>query len=334
MDQEQELQFAGFFSILKKSFTIIFSWRKIFSQITIYLVLPLSFVFLAHIQLSQLLFFKIFRTHHTLYFYNIEPGTVYAKFSRMISSEWTAFWLFKIAYFLFVLIFSLLSTAAVVYTVACIYTSKPITFKKVTSVVAKVWKRLIVTLLWSFAFVFVYNIIAGAVFIAACVALYRANRSIAVAVLLALLFLYLVGLLYITIVWHLASVVSVLEEVYGIKALIKSKNLIKGKLWVAIALFVLIGIFFFGIQMVFEIFVVFGWPEEVGMRILIGIFCLLLMVKLILVVLVIQTVLYFVCKSYHHQIIDKSSLSDHLEAYTGDYLPLKASNVQMEQVQQ
>ncbi|WVZ14091.1 hypothetical protein V8G54_011657 [Vigna mungo] len=48
--------------------------------------------------------------------------------------------------------------------------------------------------------------------------------------------------------------------------------------------------------------------------------------------LVIQTVLYFVCKSYHHQNIDKSSLSDHLEVYHGEYEPLKAKDVQMEEI--
>ncbi|KAK7828719.1 hypothetical protein CFP56_029993 [Quercus suber] len=69
MDREQEdLQFLGFFGVFKESFKIIFSWRRIFSQITLALILPLSFIFLAHIQISQLLFFKILNDQDTLDF--------------------------------------------------------------------------------------------------------------------------------------------------------------------------------------------------------------------------------------------------------------------------
>ncbi|XP_021645022.2 uncharacterized protein LOC110638708 [Hevea brasiliensis] len=256
----------------------------------------------------------------------------YAKISHKISSEWTAFWLFKIAFFTFLLILSLLSTSAVVYTIACIYTSKPITFKKVMSVVPRVWKRLMVTFLWSFAIVFIYNVIAAAVFIFWLV-LSGGNSVFGIAILVLLLLFYFSGFLYVTIVWHLASVVSVLEEIYGIKAMIKSKNLIKGKIGVAVALFILLGICFAGIQLLFEVFVVLQWPQDLIIRIGMGIICFLLLFKVILFGLVIQAVLYFVCKSYHHENIDKSSLSSHLEAYLGEYVPLKAANVQMEQVQ-
>ncbi|KAE8077034.1 hypothetical protein FH972_015640 [Carpinus fangiana] len=59
-------------------------------------------------------------------------------------------------------------------------------------------------------------------------------------------------------------------------------------------------------------------------RVAYEIVCLLLYSKLILFGLVIQTVIYLVCKSYYHEIIDKSVLSDHLEVYGGDYVPLKS----------
>jgi len=49
-----------------------------------------------------------------------------------------------------------------------------------------------------------------------------------------------------------------------------------------------------------------------------------------LIGLLTQSVFYFVCKSYHHESIDKSSLSDHLEVYLGDYVPLnKNSSIQL-----
>ncbi|KAF5446866.1 hypothetical protein F2P56_032463 [Juglans regia] len=80
----------------------------------------------------------------------------YNKLTDVLTSEWITFWLFKTAYFTFLLIFSLLSTSNVVYTIACIYTGLEVTFKKVMSVVPKVWKRLMVT----FIAFFVYNIMA------------------------------------------------------------------------------------------------------------------------------------------------------------------------------
>jgi hypothetical protein len=55
-----------------------------------------------------------------------------------------------------------------------------------------------------------------------------------------------------------------------------------------------------------------------------GIICLLLLFKMILFRLVIQTVIYLVCKSFRHENIDKFALSD-LEVYLGDYVPLKTN---------
>ncbi|KAE9584760.1 hypothetical protein Lalb_Chr25g0281611 [Lupinus albus] len=213
MDREQEeMQFLGFFGIIKESSKIIYSWRKIFSQITFTLILPLSFIFLIHIEFSNLIFSKI--RHNTSQIFETQSGTPqYQKLSDMITSEWITFWLFKIVYFTFLLIFSLLSTSAIVYTIACIYTakeSKEVLFKKV---------------------------------------------------------------------------------------------------------------------------VVNGWKMGSVDRTAYAILCFLLLSGLFLFGLVLQTVLYFVCKSYHHENIDKSALADHLEVYLGEYVPLTAKDVQMEQYQ-
>ncbi|KAE7998346.1 hypothetical protein FH972_002901 [Carpinus fangiana] len=329
MDREQEdLQFLGFFGIINESFKIIFSWRKIFSQITLALILPLSFIFLAHIQISQLLFFNIQDNEDSLN-HTQKNSPTYAKLSDVVSSELAALWAFKAAYFTFLLILSLLSTSAVVYTIASIYTAKEITFKKVLSVVPKVWKRLLITFICSFAIVLVYNIVAGALLFS-CVAFVGFSASGDTIVVLFLI-IYSIGFVYISIVWHLASVVSVLEDVYGFKAMIKSKALIKGKMWIAVGFFILLFLCFMGIEVVFENFVVLGMERGAGIGILVGILCFLFLFKVILFGLVVQTVIYFVCKSYHHENIDKSSLADHLEVYLGEYVPLKARDLQLEE---
>lgn len=97
----------------------------------------------------------------------------------------------------------------------------------------------------------------------------------------------------------------------------------------AVALSFITSLCLLGIQVLFENLVVIGFVGGLPVRIGVGILCFLLLVKVILFGLVIQTVFYFVCKSYHHENIDKSSLSDHLEYYFGEYVPLKEQDVQL-----
>ncbi|XP_027148285.1 uncharacterized protein LOC113748894 [Coffea eugenioides] len=328
MDKEQEeIQFLGFFGIIKESINIVPAWRKIFSQISLALIFPLSFIYLAHIQISQSLFTNIVRDESILD--RIPRGTpTYDKISDILSSEWTVFFLFKIGYFIFFLVLALLSTSAVVYTIACIYTAKDIAFKKVMSVVPKVWKRLIVTFLWNFVIIFGYNIVAILVFFVFMTLIPPGVFS--GAVLFILFMVYLVGFVYISVIWHLASVVSVLEESYGLNAMIKSQDLIKGKAGISMVIFVIYNFCFFGIQLAFEWFVVLGNGGGLVLRIGYGMLCLALLSMLILFGLIVQTIIYFICKSYHHENIDKSSLADHLEVYLGEYVPLKSKDVQLE----
>lgn len=53
------MQLLGFCGIIKESIKLIFTWRKIFSQITLALLLPLSFTFLAYTETSDFLKAKI-----------------------------------------------------------------------------------------------------------------------------------------------------------------------------------------------------------------------------------------------------------------------------------
>ncbi|KAI3903650.1 hypothetical protein MKW98_032304 [Papaver atlanticum] len=261
MDREpEELQHLGFYGIYKEAYNITASSRKIFSQITLAFILPLSFICLAQTKISDLLF--------------------------PIVMQNAAFYRFKVLYHIFLLVLSLLSTSAVVYTSACAYTFTEITFNKVVSVVPTVWKRLMITFLWATVIMFLYNLFA------------------------------------ILVIWHLASVVSVLEESYGYKAFLKSKALIKGKMLIAFVVFIKLEISFMVVLFAFENLVAHGRIGVMG-KIILGIFCLMLLSILIYFALVIQTVVYLVSKSYHHENMDKSCLNEHLEAYNlGDHVPL------------
>lgn len=326
MDREQEdMQFLGLLGIYREGYKIVVSWRKILSQITLALILPLSFIFLAHMEISTRLFWKIRDTEWQLY----RSGNDHQKHKRLadvLSSEWTYYYLFKAFYFTCLLVFSLLSTAAVVYTIACIYTARDVTFKKVMSVVPKVWKRLMVTFVISFAAFFVYNFISFLIIIS-CVML---DGLASLYLFIIVFIIYAIGFVYMTMVWQLASVVTVLEDSYGFKAMMKSRNLIKGNMWVSLIIFFKLNFALVAIQFVFQVFVVHGFSVDPWKKILLGILSFLLLIVLILFWLVAQTIIYFVCKSYHHENIDKSSLSDHLEVYLGEYEPLKSKDLQLE----
>ncbi|XP_026390395.1 uncharacterized protein LOC113285868 [Papaver somniferum] len=296
MDSEEEgLQFLGFFGIYREAYNIITSRRKIFSQITLAFVLPLSFIYLAQTKISDLFFPKMMHNQEK------ELLTFFAYFR--LSSEFTAFLIFKVMYLIFLLVLSLFSTSAIVYTVACAYTTKEITFVKVASVVPTVWKRLMITFLWTSIVMFLYNFFTMIIlfFLVVPVSLSHGGRTPAAIDILSniVVIIWAIGFVYVSVIWHLASVVSVLEESYGYKAFLKSKALIKG----------LMG------------------------KVILGLFCFSLLSILISFALVIQTVVYFVCKSYHHENIDKSCLDEHLDAYNlGDYVPLiKDKDIQLEQ---
>ena len=334
MDKEQEqMRFLGLFGIYKESHKIILSWRKIFSQITLTLILPLSFIFLFHMEVSDILFRKI--RHNAEQMKETPKGTPqYNKLSNINATEGATLLLFKLVYFTFFLIFSLLSTSAVVYTIASIYTAREVNFRKVMSVVPKVWARLMTTFLCAFVAFLFYNFVALLVFIILAFTLIGVeapqNSGVAKFAFIGVL-LYIAGFMYLNVLWHLASVVTVLEDSYGFEAMRKSKDLIKGKTGLSMLIFFMLYVSFFLIQFLFMKVVVLGWSLSSVEGTAYGFLCFLLLSHLFLFELVVQTVLYFVCKSYHHQNIDKSALSIHLEVYLGEYEPLTAKDVQLQQ---
>ncbi|GKV53203.1 hypothetical protein SLEP1_g59740 [Rubroshorea leprosula] len=332
MDREQEeMQFLGLFGIYKESCKVIYSYWKIFAKITLCLILPLSFIYLAHIEVSNLLLSKIMFTELRRDFTPVGTSR-YHRLSDLLSKEWTYFILFKVVYFTFYLILSLLSTSAVVYTVACIFTGRDLTFRKVMTVVPKVWKRLMITFLCIFIATVAYSMVATLVFVS--IDYFLGGTAATVPLLIIFLILYTVGFIYLSVVWYLACVVSVLEESYGLKAMMKSRQLIRGKLIIAMVIFFMLILSFLLVQYAFQMLVVYGRWGLVPMvdRVSYAILCFLVLSMLNLFGLVIQTVIYFVCKSYHHENIDKMELSNHLEVYLlAEYVPLKGKDVQLEE---
>lgn len=326
------MQFLGFIGVFAEAKKLVTSQRRIFSQITLSLILPLSLLVLIHTQISNRLLKTLVSDEDGLE--NSPAGTaVHDRLSRAVVSEWARFLLFKAVYFTLLLALSLLSTAAVVYAVASVYAAKnDLSFSKIMTVVPKVWKRLIVTFSFTFLAFFAYHVLAFAILFAILMLFLDEDYSFsAVVILCVFMAVYGTGIVYLSLVWQLASVVSVLEDCRGIGAMRKSKALTKGKMWTSFLVFGALVVLGFLLQLAFQSLVVDNGNAFVT-RAFYGALCLLASVSLFLLGLVVQTVLYFVCKSYHHENIDKSALSDHLEVYLlGDYVPLVAKDVQLEQ---
>ncbi|KHN23441.1 hypothetical protein glysoja_015743 [Glycine soja] len=109
------------------------------------------------------------------------------------------------------------------------------------------------------------------------------------------------GSVYLTVVWLLASVTTVLEDSYGNEAMMKSKELIKGKMGLSVMIVMKLNFLFFLVQFLFSMVVVNGW-KGFGLGSM---------------------------DRTHCEIVDKSALSYHLEVYEC-YEPLKTKDVQLD----
>ncbi|KAK3188943.1 hypothetical protein EZV62_027616 [Acer yangbiense] len=315
----EELQFLTIPDILRESTSIPKLSLKTFYLIILTLIFPLSFAILAHSLFTHPLLAQL--EDHPSY----DP--------TQTRHEWTLLLIFQFCYLIFLFAFSLLSTAAVVFTVASLYTSKPVSFSSTLSAIPKVFKRLFITFLWVSLLMLVYNGLFVVFLVVLIIAIDTQNGFLVFLSIVVIFLLFLVVHVYITALWHLASVVSVLEPVYGLAAMKKSYELLKGKTGMA-------GIMVFGylaicaaINSVFASVVVHGGDNYgVFSRIVVGGFLVGVLVIVNLVGLLVQSVFYYVCKSHHHQGIDKSALHDHLGGYLGEYVPLKSS-IQMENLE-
>ncbi|KAJ9675121.1 hypothetical protein PVL29_024176 [Vitis rotundifolia] len=331
--EQEEMKSLGVFDIYREAYKIILSWRKIFTRITLALILPLSFISLAHTLSSNTLFPKITDQNQKDLAETQVPTSNYTNIFDLLSSTSASYWLLQAAYTIFSFILHLLSTSAIVYTMACIYSGREVTFRLVMSVVPKVWKRLMVTFFTIFLALCTYHVVAFLVLaLVAVLIAFGPDTNVGLVIFLVVVVLYSIGLLYMSIVWQLASTISVLEDSCGFQAMKKSNQLIRGKVGMATFIFLKLGLLYYMLQKALERVVVHGESLAMVDRVAFANACLSLLSLLSLFERVVQTIIYFVCKSHHHENIDKLALSDHLQVYTQEYyIPLKGDNLQLKQ---
>lgn len=313
----EELKFLTLKDILRESISIPKLSSKTFYLITLTLIFPLSFAILIHSIFTNPIINQIRNPYYD---------------QNEVGREWLKLLGFQFCYLLFLFAFSLVSTAAVVFTVASLYTAKPVSFSSTMSAIPRVFKRLLITFIWVCALMFAYNFVFITALLLLIIAVDTQNVILLFVSLFTVCILFLVVHVYITALWHLASVVSVLEPIYGWAAMKKSYELLKGRTGMAFSFVFWYLMVCSIINSVFGGIVVHGGSAYgVFQRIVFGGFLVGVLVIVNLVGLLVQSVFYYVCKSFHHQGIDKMALNDHLGGYLGEYVPLKSS-IQMENI--
>lgn len=295
--KHKEMQFLGAFQIFEETYKIISKNKKIFAMSALCFIHPLNFILSGF----MLTLNYILRNLHD-----------YGNTSHLFSSNYmTVVFPYDIISIFFLFVWSILSTAGVYQTVAALYNGQEPSIKDIMSVVVKIWKRLLVTFLCVILVFFIYHMIVGLALFIIILPLGKVDRT---TLGVAFVF-YFVGLLYLVVVLQLSGVVSVLEESSGFKAMAKSRLLLKENM-VSATVIVLAIYSGFGILLWLEALtrkMLFSTSSTVAiwMHLLGSLSLDLLILVFLLWRLVSETMIYFVCKSYKHERIDMSSVSDH-----------------------
>ncbi|RZC64490.1 hypothetical protein C5167_008186 [Papaver somniferum] len=289
MNREQHAyKSMGVFAIFKEAFKIIVSQNIIYSQITLAVLVPLTILYLSQVYMLYLIQDKTYQYIKTSRLGAYDYGIIISVFINTIIASF----------------FSLFLTSNAVYATTCFYTSRDITFKKVIGVFPKVYKRLYVTLLWCFYMLRVYTMAGVAslwYFLGIKGAQGEGWKQVCLMLIFCLSIPFLTGLVYMTSIWNIATVIAILEEDYGKKALLKSMKLIRGKIRVSCVVFLLLEITLIGILSTFILLVAHECISSVIGTIFAGIVCCSLMTFVVHFSLVTRTVIYFICKAYHNE---------------------------------
>ncbi|KAI3930393.1 hypothetical protein MKW92_045790 [Papaver armeniacum] len=291
----ENLKFFNAIQIIKEAVKIpAKSSSLLFLISTITLILPLS---------SIQLLFKISFTNFI--------SILYVYFHGYTSSTSV---IHEFFYVLSLLLLSLLSTSAIVFTVASIYASKSISFIHILFSIPRIFKHLMITFSYTLLLMIV-NFLAGGTFM---YALFWLNIITKGAMFWSFIYIYSITSflvsLCVTALWHLASVISVVEpNVYGLASMEKSRQLIRGRTKIALELVSLYVAATWIVENVFGYAMQF--PVHFMVKLLLGLLCLVMLVAVNLTVLLVQSVFYFACKSHHNQVVDKKVLHDHLCGY-------------------
>lgn len=226
----------------------------------------------------------------------------------------------------------LLSKAAVVYSVDCTYSRKKVDSSKFYVIALKIWRRVVSTYLWVcmviVACLTLFLILLVAVSSTFSVLGFSDDSVVYMAVFEGLIFS--VAFANAVIICNVAVVISVLEDVSGPQALLRSSTLIKGQTQVGLLIFLgsTIGMAF--IEGLFEHRVKTLSYGDGSSRIWEGPLLVVMYAFAVLIDFMMSAVFYFSCKSYSmeassgelHSILESMVVADEAIPVQSHPLPL------------
>eukprot|EP01018_Ginkgo_biloba_P024545 Gb_05407 [translate_table: standard] len=224
----------GSLGIGNESLRILLQNSSFFASIAVLLISPASAaIILSHMLLDRVLVPKI---AVQIQAFGYASGFSDAHFTKVIHHKLAENIASYIACFPFVVTFSLFAKAAVVHTVAYIYSGNKPSVQRLMEALPTIWKRLVVTYMWVCLIVLGSNALVLLLMSAYINLLSVLGFSSKWAFLAALGggIVYSIVFAHAMIVCNLANIVSVMEDCYGIDAVLRAKFLIRGRTQIAL----------------------------------------------------------------------------------------------------
>ncbi|KAL6012298.1 hypothetical protein ACLOJK_002777 [Asimina triloba] len=229
----------GVFGILREAFKTPSRNGKLFLLIAISFFIPVYLLSLV-VDLAVQPFAKdILMKASLMGNMNVPNNPDYEKQSMEIFKDGAIIFLESVVFLLVSSLISLLARTATILTSAAVYKGKHLTDMGLAVKIRNMWKRPVITwfyiLLFNFLFLVLISGLYGVVVLTAKASLPLAAVALVLEIAVVLYYFYL------TVVWDLSVVVSVLEpENYGIRGVEKASKLINGRKIKGCILYVLI----------------------------------------------------------------------------------------------
>ncbi|KAI3927727.1 hypothetical protein MKW92_006271 [Papaver armeniacum] len=202
-----------------------------------------------------------------------------------------------------------------IFTIASFYVCKPVSCVTTIFAIPRLSKRILITFLYAsplMIFAYLSNLANIYLFVNVIAKMNDAN---AIAVVFAIIYGLFVAYIdvYITVLWNLANVIAVLEpRIHAFSTMKMSIQLLRGNpyddAFHSVSLYLIVSLVILFIE---NLAVFIDYDNYIIARILLA-FCVIIMAGVNFVGLIGQSVLYYACKTYHNQVIDKEVLYAHL----------------------
>ncbi|XP_042500620.1 uncharacterized protein LOC122078619 [Macadamia integrifolia] len=236
LDSHHQFHSMNALEILRETVRILRYNSSVFMGIAVVLICPVSAVLLSNVLVDRSI---VKRLTIRLLVVARSTGLPLKPFIKQSCQRLSEMALANIFCFPMYITFSLLSKAAVVHSVDCTYSRKKFDVTKFFTIILKIWKRLVATYIWA------CMVIVGciALFLVLLVAVCNIFSIVGFSSDLIVYPAMMIGLVFsivfanAIIICNLAIVISVLEDISGPEALLRSSILIQGQTQVGLLIF-------------------------------------------------------------------------------------------------